>query len=116
MTAIEQLDFALLDGYLVSLSTDIINKMLELYIQQSAIYLNEIQTLCGDNSQKLWQEQCHKMKSAAGSVGLKALHKTLSEMEKSTVSTADKRLLVEQLNKSNQESISIFQKWLNEKV
>jgi len=116
MTAIEQLDFALLDGYLVSLSTDIINKMLELYIQQSAIYLNEIQTLCGDNSQKLWQEQCHKMKSAAGSVGLKALHKTLSEMEKSTLSTADKRLLVEQLNKSNQESISLFQKWLNEKV
>ena len=64
------LDLDLLQGYIDNLGKAVVEQMLQLYISQSAIYIDDIRSNVSDDKQKLWQESCHKMKGAAGSVGL----------------------------------------------
>ena len=78
------LDISLLQGYLDSLGASIVEKMRDLYIQQSTLYLKEITLAVEAESQVNWQEACHKMKGAAGSVGLLLVHQQLVLLEKST--------------------------------
>mgnify|MGYP000706921773 CR=1 FL=1 len=107
-----QLDNELLDGYVQSLGNDVVKKMFALYAQQVIIYINDIENslLCGDT--QLWQEHCHKMKGAAGSVGLKALHSRLKLMEKTTASANDKAHQLAELKIHNKQAISDFNDWL----
>lgn len=107
-----QLDKELLDGYAQNLGTSIVKQMFALYEQQVIIYLNDIErSLLNDNAQ-LWQEHCHKMKGAAGSVGLKALHARLKEMETTTVSAHDKAQQLAALNIHNKQAMADFSEWL----
>jgi HPt (histidine-containing phosphotransfer) domain-containing protein len=107
-----QLDEGLLDDYVQSLGVEVINKMLALYRQQVAIYLIDIEKSLQSNNMKLWQEHCHKMKGAAGSVGLKSVHAKLVLMEKTTADIADKSQQLTDLKDHNQIALAHFTAWL----
>jgi len=107
-----QLDNELLDDYVQSLGNGVVKQMFALYAQQAIIYLKDIENslLCGNT--QLWQEHCHKMKGAAGSVGLKALHSRLKLMEKTVASTSDKAHQLAELKVHNKQAMIDFNDWL----
>ncbi len=109
-----QLDNELLEGYVQSLGGVIVKKMFTLYSQQVAIYLDNIESslLCDDA--QLWQEHCHKMKGAAGSVGLKALHSRLKLMEKTTAGTSDKTYQLVELKNHNKQAMADLNNWVEQ--
>ena len=109
-----QLDISLLSGYLDNLGVEIVRQMLELYQQQSEVYLKDIAQAMQDQSQTQWQESCHKMKGAAASAGLIAVHQKLVAIEKSTDSWSEKQTHFQQLNAMNQSAMADFIHWLGE--
>lgn len=110
---LEQLDIELLDGYVQSLGHQIVKQMFALYEQQVTIYLDDIEkSLHCDNAQ-LWHDHCHKMKGAAGSVGLKSLHARLKEMEKTTVDASEKAQQFSELSLHNKQAMDEFKNWLD---
>ena len=108
-----QLDEELLNGYLEQLDKGIIAKMLALYLQQSVIYLNDIAMAVDEDSAVLWQERCHKMKGAAGSLGLKQLHAKLVTAEKSTLDQSQKRVILTEIKTLNEAAIAAFMAWVD---
>ncbi|MAG75239.1 MAG: phosphorelay protein [Colwelliaceae bacterium] len=109
---IQEFDQALIQGYLENLGVSVVERMLDLYIQQSAIYLQEIEQAIATESQDDWQERCHKMKGAAASVGLMNIHAFMADIEKSTLPWAEKDQLIEQVSELNVEAIERFKVWL----
>ncbi len=107
-----QLDNELLASYEQSLGIEVINKMFDLYRQQSLIYLTDIEAALLNDSTDLWQEHCHKMKGATASVGLRSLHARLVMMEKSTDCSMKKAQQLAELNIHNQRAIADFKDWL----
>ncbi len=107
------LDEELLSGYLTTLGKDIVRQMMDLYKQQSRIYLQDVSQAVFNDSNELWQEHCHKMKGAAGSVGLKVLHGYIVTIEKSEASSEEKKALLEKLTELNDSAIAAFNTWLN---
>ncbi|MFT5758102.1 MAG: HPt (histidine-containing phosphotransfer) domain-containing protein [Alteromonadaceae bacterium] len=112
MGEVNQLDLSLLQGYLDNLGKDIVQQMLELYTQQSKLYLIDIESNILAEEQSLWQGACHKMKGAAGSVGLLAVHKTLVDIEQSTASADEKSAFIKALITLNNRAINAFKHWL----
>lgn len=109
------LDITLLDGYVDNLGTEVVQQMLDLYKQQSSIYIEEIKMAVDQASQELWQERCHKMKGAAGSIGLLQLHKYIISIEKSRESSSVKYQELAELIKLNDASLVQFEQWLASK-
>lgn len=109
-----QLDTDLLSGYIDNLGKDIVQQMLDLYIQQSVGYIENIAQSIEEESQTLWQDHCHKMKGAAGSVGLLLVHAQLVKIEKSTESWVSKGELHQNLMLLNENAIRDFSQWLTE--
>ncbi|MCH2057294.1 MAG: Hpt domain-containing protein [Thalassotalea sp.] len=112
MAEIQEFDQALIQGYLENLGVSVVERMLDLYIQQSAIYLQEIEQAIATESQDDWQESCHKMKGAAASFGLMNIHAFMADIEKSTLPWAEKDQLIEQASELNVEAIESFKAWL----
>ncbi len=108
------LDLVLLQGYLDNIGTDVVLQMLDLYIKQSEIYLEDIDRASIGNSQIVWHDACHKMKGAAGSVGLKKVHANLVAIENLTETSAIKQQAVIALTKVNQVAIEMFQVWIKQ--
>lgn len=113
MNQTTHLDLDLLQGYIDNLGKSVVEQMLELYITQSAIYLEDIASNTGSEKQKLWQECCHKMKGAAGSVGLLLVHKKLVDIEKSSMPEEDKKIQLLELSRLNGEANTEFNEWLS---
>jgi len=109
-----QLDFNLLQDYLDNLGKDIVQQMLDLYVQQSELYLVNIQENSPVANQDAWQEACHKMKGAAGSVGLLMVHQSLASIEKSTAVANEKMVYVQELISLNNKATSDFKQWLQD--
>jgi HPt (histidine-containing phosphotransfer) domain-containing protein len=107
-----QLDKDLLEGYLQSLGFNIVKQMFDLYTQQVTLYLNDIETSLLCDKVEQWQEHCHKMKGAAGSVGLKSLHARLKLMEKTTANANEKTSQLNELKLHNQQAMLDFNNWL----
>ncbi len=107
-----QLDRNLLEGYIESLGIDVVKRMFALYKQQAAIYLEDIENSLREQNADLWQEHCHKMKGAAGSVGLKALHSRLKLLEKTTADMDEKTHLLAELKMHNQQAMAEFNAWI----
>ena len=107
-----QLDLTLLEGYLASLNKKVVEQMITLYANQVAIYINDIESSLVSNDAQLWQEHCHKMKGAAGSVGLKSLHARVALMEKTADNLDEKAQQFTELKKHNQQAIADFNGWL----
>jgi HPt (histidine-containing phosphotransfer) domain-containing protein len=114
MATKEQIDLTLINGYLEALDLTVIQQMLDLYIQQSQLYLSAIDGAVVAEDQQLWQEQCHKMKGAAASAGLTQVHQKLSAIEKSTQAWATKADHVQGLRLLNKNAITAFEQWLAE--
>lgn len=112
MGTIKHLDLALLEGYLEALDIDVLRQMLDLYQQQSQLYLSEIDGAIVNMDQKDWQEQCHKMKGSAASAGLTQVHEKLIAIEKSTQDWPIKSAHLKTLALLNQQAIDAFKKWL----
>jgi len=110
---INQLDSELLQGYLDNLGKNTVQQMLSLYQQQSALYLEEIEQALTNQSHTLWQEKCHKMKGAAGSVGLVKVHAKLVVIEECDKAWTEKRLYLEQLIQLNNNALVAFSTWLD---
>jgi len=115
VNSINNLDTELLEGYIDNLGKEIVQQMLDLYIQQSVEYMRDINNAIEQESQSLWQERCHKMKGATGSAGLIGVHSHLKAIEKTTDNWSDKKKLVEQLKQLNEAAILSFTQWLSEK-
>lgn len=115
MSNINQLDTELLTGYIDNLGSDVVQQMLDLYMQQSAIYISEIGAVLEQQSQTDWQEKCHKMKGAAGSVGLLNVHSLLVSIEKSQEPWEDKKQTLEKLKELNEAAIECFKVWMTGK-
>jgi hypothetical protein len=113
MSANAHLDTVLLDGYLDNLGESVVQQMLELYLGQSAIYINDIAGSIGIGKQLEWKESCHKMKGAAGSVGLLQVHKKLVEIEKSEEDDDSKKTMVTDLKALNENATDAFFTWLS---
>ena len=111
---INGLDTDLLTGYVENLGKDIVQQMLDLYIQQSVVYLKDIDEALTACSQPLWQESCHKMKGATGSVGLTAVHAKLVSIEKSSEASEVKKTYTKELDELNKDAINNFTTWLSE--
>lgn len=109
---LSSLDNELLNGYVQSLGQDMVKKMLLLYRQQSLIYLADIEAALTSDNAELWQDHCHKMKGAAGSVGLKSLHARLVIMEKSVDGITKKTQQLAELHNHNNQAIADFNAWL----
>ncbi|WP_448211794.1 Hpt domain-containing protein [Colwellia sp. MEBiC06753] len=114
MTDNHLIDTTLLQGYLENLGADVVMQMLELYQQQSIIYLNDIDDALDQGSQQLWHERCHKMKGAAGSVGLLSVHKHLVAIERSEESGQQKSEHLARLRLLNDQAIDSFRQWLGQ--
>jgi len=106
------IDQTLIQGYLDNLGKQVVQQMLDLYIQQSVVYIDDINGSLDTKVQEQWHERCHKMKGAAGSVGLTEVHALLVSIEKSTENWETKRAHISRLTNLNSEAISQFKQWL----
>ena len=108
------IDLILINGYLEALDLAVIEQMLDLYVQQSALYLTAINSAVVTADQKAWQEQCHKMKGASASAGLSQVHQKLILIEKSNEDSETKAQHLQVLSLLNQQAIAAFQQWFAE--
>jgi len=109
----KHLDLDLLQGYIDNLGKAVVEQMLQLYVSQSAIYLDDIRGNVTQDKQKLWQESCHKMKGAAASVGLLLVHKKLVAIEKIEVTESEKLAHLTELDETNTRANNEFTQWLS---
>ena len=107
------LDIDLLDAYLSSMSKSIVVQMFTLYCQQVEIYLNDIEEAQLSDSSVEWQDNCHKMKGAAASVGMIQLHGRLKLVEKTEADKEEKAILLAELQALNKQAIHAFKNWLD---
>ena len=114
MVTTQHIDLILINSYLEALDRAVIKQMLDLYIEQSALYLSAINHAVVMADQKAWQEQCHKMKGAAASTGLSQVHQKLILIEKSAEDSETKTQHLQALSLLNQQAITAFQQWLSE--
>ena len=63
------LDIDLLKGYLDNLGREVVQQMLDLYTQQSTLYLSDIQSTLETQDESEWRDKCHKMKGAGRQCG-----------------------------------------------
>lgn len=105
-----KLNEPLLKDYMDNIGGTVVQKMLELYIQQSTSYLADIAKALANEEQELWHENCHKMKGAAASVGLKTVHEKLAAIEKSNGDFAVKQAYLAEIEVLNNESILAFKR------
>ena len=106
------LDVELLQGYLDNLGVAVVEKMQSLYQQQSVVYLAEIEQCIGHADSKAWQESCHKMKGAAGSIGLHLVRSHLAAIEKQLLTPEERANLFNQLTTLNEQGLAEFKEWL----
>ena len=113
MATIQHLDLTLINGYLEALDIEVLQQMLDLYVQQSQIYLTDIDEAITQADQKLWQQHCHKMKGSAASAGLTQAYNKLVAIEKSTEEWSAKVEHLHTLRLINQQAIEAFKQWLS---
>lgn len=113
MTAIQHLNVALLNGYLEVLDKAVLQQMQNLYVQQSKVYLDEIDVAITERNQAMWQEKCHKMKGSAASAGLSQVYEKLVLIEKSLENWPAKAIELEALKLLNQQALDAFKQWLS---
>jgi HPt (histidine-containing phosphotransfer) domain-containing protein len=108
----DYLDLALLEHYVDSLGKTIVEKMFELYCQQVIIYIADIENAVADKSTISWRQYCHKMKGAAGSVGMLKLSDSLKKLENIDIAQLNNTKIVSNLKIQNEQSIVAFKDWL----
>jgi HPt (histidine-containing phosphotransfer) domain-containing protein len=108
----DYLDLVLLEHYLNSLGRAVVEQMFDLYCQQVTLYMADIEKASADKCITEWRHHCHKMKGAAGSVGLTVLSETLKKLETIDLSELNGARLTIDLKRQNDQSIAAFRSWL----
>jgi len=109
-----QLNHDLLNDYVQGLGASVVNKMIALYCEQVVIYLAGIESSLQNNDAVMWQEYCHKMKGAAGSIGLQSVHTQLAFMEKSPADIIEKAQQLAELKEHNKNALNNINGWLEQ--
>ncbi len=108
----DYLDLVLLEHYLSSLGKVVVEQMFDLYCQQVTLYVADIEKASADMCITKWRQHCHKMKGAAGSVGLTVLSETLKKLETIDVLELNDAKITIDLKRQNDQSIAAFKSWL----
>lgn len=106
------LETEIINQYKDVLGAEVFQQTIDLYIEQSDIYINKLQQAISNSSYEAWQESCHILKSASGNTGLKCMFAKVNELEYSQQSFNELNIEVEALKVLNQQSISAIKKWL----
>jgi HPt (histidine-containing phosphotransfer) domain-containing protein len=110
----DYLDLVLLEHYLNSLGRAVVEQMFDLYCKQVTSYIADIENASAGKCIIEWRQHCHKMKGAAGSVGMTILSERLKNLETIDVIQLDDATLAIDLNRLNDQSIAVFESWLQE--
>lgn len=110
----EYLELTIISQYREMLGLDVFEQTLELYTEQSDIYLNKLQKTIELEDYALWKDNCHVLKSASGNTGLKLVHKKVSDLEYSDKPFTELAKELDGLIELNQISIKELKKWLAE--
>jgi HPt (histidine-containing phosphotransfer) domain-containing protein len=109
----DYLDLTLLEHYVDTVGKSIVQQMFDLYCQQVVIYITDIENAVTNQSIVDWRQHCHKMKGAAGSVGMFTLSETLKRLEKMNVSQLNNITVINDLKIQNEHSVTVFKHWLS---
>ncbi|WOH37150.1 hypothetical protein RI844_17560 [Thalassotalea fonticola] len=108
----EFLDKELIKQYMDALGNEVFNQTIDLYIEQSEIYLKQLNNAISDQNYTLWQESCHILKSASGNTGLKQVFIKAGNIEYSKRDFSQLAKDLDELHQLNKISIEHIQKWL----
>lgn len=108
----EILDKELIKQYMDVLGSEVFNQTVDLYIEQSEIYLKQLNNAITNQDYTLWQESCHILKSASGNTGLKQVFNKAGTVEYSKQDFTQLAKDLEELYELNTISIEQIQKWL----
>ncbi|WNC71653.1 Hpt domain-containing protein [Thalassotalea psychrophila] len=108
----EFLDKELIKQYMDVLGSEVFNQTVDLYIEQSEIYLNQLRDAIKNQDYTLWQESCHILKSASGNTGLKQVFAKAGNAEYSKQEFVLLAKDLDELQELNKISIEQIQKWL----
>ena len=106
------LDKELIKQYMDALGNEVFNQTVDLYIEQSKIYLNQLSNAISTKDYSLWQESCHILKSASGNTGLKQVFTKAGDVEYSRQDFEQLAKDLDELHEINNVSIVQIQKWL----
>lgn len=108
----EFLDKELIKQYMDVLGSEVFNQTVDLYIEQSEIYLQQLNNAISNQDYALWQESCHILKSASGNTGLKQVFNKAGNVEYSKQEFGYLAKDLDELQELNKVSIEQIQKWL----
>lgn len=108
----EYLELSIISQYREMLGLEVFEQTLDLYIEQSGLYLDKLQKVIEIEDYAQWKDDCHVLKSASGNTGLKQVHAKVSELEYSEKPFTELAKELESLIELNNISIVELKKWL----
>lgn len=106
------LDEVIINQYRDVLGAEVFNQSVNLYVEQSDIYLKQLNSAVTQKDYQQWQSGCHILKSASGNTGLKQVFTLVSNIEYSKDSFTELAKQLSQLEQLNNHSIEVLKKWL----
>lgn len=108
----ELLDLEIAGQYKDVLGVEVFGETVDLYVEQSHLYLDKLKQAVVDKNYLNWQDSCHILKSASGNTGLKQVFLKVKELEYSKDDFEQLSKALEELELLNSQSIAAIQKWL----
>ncbi|WP_185962620.1 Hpt domain-containing protein [Thalassomonas sp. M1454] len=110
----ELLDLEIAGQYKDVLGIEVFSETVDLYVEQSQLYIDKLKQAVAEQNYANWQESCHILKSASGNTGLKQVFNQVKELEYSKDDFAVLSVALEKLESLNKESIQAIKKWLTQ--
>ncbi|WP_068545854.1 Hpt domain-containing protein [Thalassotalea crassostreae] len=108
------LNKALIEQYRDALGNDVFLETINLYVEQSAIYLEQLAQSTKDKDYKYWQESCHILKSASGNSGLEQVFKKVADLEYSKEEFSQLEKQLAELSELNEIGIREIKQFLQQ--
>lgn len=110
----QRLDLEMLESYLSLVGVELVMKNVQMFDDLLPDYLALLEQAFADNNNKEIIEQAHKIKGAAGSVGLKALQTLSNKLQSPELATwqEEKEKWFDLIKKSYREDLALLRHWL----
>ncbi len=110
----QRLDLEMLDSYLSLVGFELVMKNVQLFDELLPDYLALLEQAFIDDNNKAIIEQAHKIKGAAGSVGLKAMQILADKLQSAELSLweNEKEKWFDLIKKSYQADLALLRRWL----
>ena len=108
----ELLDLEIAGQYKDVLGVEVFGETVDLYVEQSHLYLDKLKQAVVEKNYLNWQDSCHILKSASGNTGLQQVFLKLKELEYAKDDFEQLSKALEELELLNLQSIAAIQKWL----